>query len=119
MELKEEIKEEIRESVHPLFDKFEDYTKTSVELVKLKSISKTGDIISIMAFQVLIFGFINLFVLVGSFALALYIGQLLGELYYGFLIVTGFYAVVCGLIYLFRRGIKSWIKKTFVVNYLN
>ena len=42
-----EIQETIQESIHPLFDKFEDYTKTSVELAKLKTISKTGDIVSI------------------------------------------------------------------------
>ena len=58
-----EIQETIQESIHPLFDKFEDYTKTSVELAKLKTISKTGDIVSIMAFQLLAFIFLTLFVL--------------------------------------------------------
>ncbi|MGV3632397.1 MAG: phage holin family protein [Bacteroidota bacterium] len=114
-----EIEETIQESIHPLFDKFEAYTKTSTELLRLKSVSKTGDIISIMAFQALAFVFVTLFVMVGSFALALYLGSLLGETYYGFLIVAGFYAVVCMVLYAFKSGIKSMIKKTFVVHYLN
>ncbi|MCE3296131.1 MAG: hypothetical protein K0R65_1845 [Crocinitomicaceae bacterium] len=114
-----EIQETIQESIHPLFDKFEDYTKTSVELAKLKTISKTGDIVSIMAFQLLAFIFLTLFVLVGSFALALYLGTLFGHAYYGFLIVTGFYAFTCIVLYLLKKPVKSMIKKTFVVHYLD
>jgi uncharacterized protein YqhQ len=110
---------EIQESIHPLFDKIEDYTKTTVELTRLKSVSKTGDIVSDMAYKVLIIAFVTLFVVVGSFALALYIGSLFGQTYYGFLIVSGFYALICVTLYIFRTGIKALIKKSFVVHYLN
>ena len=119
MEIQESIQETIQESIHPLFDRFEEYSKTSIELAKLKTISKTGDIVSIMAFQLIAFILVTLFVLVGSFAAALYIGKQMGETYYGFLVVTGFYAVVCLALYVFKKSVKAMIKKTFVVHYLD
>lgn len=94
-------------SAEQLIDKAEAYGKTTLELIRLKSIDKTADVLSYLA------GYFILFLVVGAFAMllnigiALWIGELLGKAYYGFLIVAGFYGILSICFYAFRN---DWIK---------
>src|ERR1044071_1049495 len=90
-----------------LFEKAEDYGKTSIELLKLNAIDKTADVVSSLAVQMATFMVVALFTLVVNIGLALWIGDLLGKTYYGFFIVAGFYAIACALLYFFGQ---QWIK---------
>lgn len=94
-------------SVEKLIHRVEDYCTTSFELFKLKAVKKLAEGISMVAAQVvtLVLGSLAVFVL--SIGLALWVGELLGKLYYGFFAVGGFYAVVGILFYNFG---SSWIK---------
>lgn len=90
-----------------LFDKAETYAKTSLELLKLKTVSKSADALSSltshMAIGVLVV-FFGFFLNVG---LSLWIGKELGESYYGFLIVGGFYFLITLLLFMNRR---AWLR---------
>ena len=105
--------------IEPLLERVEQYSKTSFELFKLKSLDKTADVtsslISRLAF-VLVFA---LFALTLTIAVALWLGDLLGKNYYGFLLVASFYCLV-GIILLFTHPfIKGRINNSIIKQILN
>ena len=85
-----------------LFEKATDYVETNVELLKLKAVDKSSDVISsvISAIVMLMIG--SLFIILLNIGIALWIGDLLGKAFYGFLIVAGFYLIIA-LIFHFSR----------------
>ena len=93
--------------IETLFEKAEDYSKTSLELLKLSAIDKSADVFSSLAvqFSIVIVG--ALFSLVINIGVAIWLGELLGKPYYGFFVVAIFYALVMGLLFIFRQ---EWIK---------
>ncbi len=93
--------------IEALFDKAEDYSKTTLELFKLNAIDKTAEIVSSLAVRLVILLAVVLFVLVLNIGLALWIGELLGKTYYGFFVIAAFYAFITILLYAFRN---RWIR---------
>ena len=94
-------------SIETLIKKSGDYLETKIELTKLKAINTSSDVLSNMVY--LIVKTMIIFLVLGfvSVALAILVGKTLGEYYYGFLIVGGFYLFVLLIIYIQR---KKWIK---------
>lgn len=90
-----------------LFDRTKEYAETRIELMKYKAIRKVADIIShaVSAAAIIFLSFFFLIFL--SAGAALWIGEMLGHSYQGFLIVAGFYLLVALIIYLSR---DKWIK---------
>jgi phosphoglycerol transferase MdoB-like AlkP superfamily enzyme len=91
-----------------------DYVKTSIQLVKLKALEKSTDVVSSVipyAVAVAIFSLAMLFLNVG---LALWIGEILGEIFYGFLVIAAFYCIVAIIFHFFMH---KWLKK-FIGNYI-
>jgi hypothetical protein len=95
-------------SMKTLIVKSRDYLETKIELVKLKAIDKSSDVLSGLIFSIVKIVMILFLILFASIGLAVYLGALLGEYYYGFLIVAGIYALVMLIIYVQR---KKWIKE--------
>lgn len=93
--------------IEALFEKAEDYSKTTLELFKLNAIDKTAEIVSSLAVRLAILLAVVLFVLVLNIGVALWIGELLGKTYYGFFVVAGIYAIITILLYVFRN---RWIR---------
>ena len=95
------------DSIKNLIDQSKDYLETRVELTKLKAIDKSADVVSgmIVGVSMVVLGFLVLVFL--SIAAALLIGEALGEYYYGFFIMGGFYALLLLLIFVQRN---RWIK---------
>jgi hypothetical protein len=85
-----------------LFEKAEDYSKTSLELFKLHAISKSADAVSSLATRLVIVIVVAFFMLCVNIGLALWIGELLGKYYYGFFLIAGCYAIIALLVYAFR-----------------
>lgn len=104
--------------IESLVEKVEEYSKTSFELYRLKVVDKTAVTVSslILGFIVLLFVVITL--LVFNIGIALWIGAALGKTYYGFFIITGFYAFLGWILYLFRKPIKKRIHDSIIVNAL-
>ncbi|MES2811446.1 MAG: hypothetical protein V4670_03160 [Bacteroidota bacterium] len=105
-----------------LFDKFENYTKTSITLFKLSSVEKSADVLSSLTSQVTIILIALMFILFTNIGLALWLGKLLNEYFLGFFIVSGFYLVLALVVFIFRNQmikrpindmvIKKLIQKT-------
>lgn len=97
-----------------LFQTTERYGKSSYELAKLKALDKTADITSSLGSRFLFVLALSFFILVTSFALALWLGDLLGKAYLGFMIVAGFYAVVTLLLFFLQPVIKKSISNSVI-----
>jgi hypothetical protein len=91
-----------------LFEKTEQYTRSSIELLKLKALDKSAEVISTLTARLVVIAFFTLFFLILNIGVALWIGEVLGKIYFGFFIVAGFYALSGILFYIFR---STWIKK--------
>ena len=102
--------------IEPLIESVEAYSKTGIELVKLKTIDKVADgTSSMVAWLPVIIALILFFVIV-NFGLALWIGSMLEMIYMGFFIVAGFYALVGIILFIFK---DKWIKKPLYVSIIN
>ncbi len=94
--------------IESLFEKVEDYGRTSIELFKLNTIDKSADLVSSLATKTVIFIFVAMFILSINIGLALWLGEVLGKSYYGFFVVGGIYALIAIPVYVFRH---QWIKE--------
>jgi hypothetical protein len=99
--------EKYNNHVESLFWHAEDYLETKAELFKLKAIDKSSDVISSIAARMVIALFVASFFLMFNIGVALLIGHSMGEIYYGFFIVAGFYLIVIAILYSSRN---KWLK---------
>ena len=94
--------EEEKSFTQRLYDKAEQYFKTSVELYKLKAVSSFAEVFSAIATGFIIWVIFLMFLLFLSIGAAFYFGDLLGKWHYGFFIVSGIYLLTGFIIYLLR-----------------
>jgi hypothetical protein len=106
-------------SLEVLVERLEAYAKTSLKLFRLKATDKVAELVSDMASGltmavILILVFVNL-----NIGIALFLGDLFGKMYLGFLAVSGLYACFGLLVYFFRSTlIKKPIKNLLINNLL-
>jgi len=93
--------------IEVLFERVEDFGKTSLELIRLKTIDKTAEVASTLVSKLAVYIAVTLSAMIINIGIALYIGQLLGNMAFGFFIVGLFYAFVALLLHIFRN---AWIK---------
>jgi len=86
-----------------LFQKAGDYLETRIELIKLQSLDKTSDVVSLFAAGLLVIIIATLAVTILSIGVAIWIGELLDKYYYGFFIVGGFYLILALIMLLFKK----------------
>ena len=91
--------------IENLIEKGEQYGKTTLELLKLKTLDKSADVISNLVSWLIVVIFAVLFFLILNIGIALWIGELLGKTYYGFFVVAGFYALLALIFGIFRKQI--------------
>jgi len=105
--------------IESLFEKADSYAKTNIDLFKLKAIDKSADVVStILAKLAIIFVILLIFLLL-NFGLSLWIGELLGKSYLGFLIVAAFYVLVALILYFKRYSIlKTPVNDTIIFQML-
>ena len=107
-------------SLKSLLEKTHDYVETRIDLVKLKTIDKSSDVISSVAVSVAILLGVLFFIGMMSIGLAIYLGHVLGKLHYGFFIVGGLYAIIILILYAARhRWIKTPVYNGIVKKILN
>jgi hypothetical protein len=93
--------------VEPLLERAESYAKTSFDLLRLKALNKTADVSSTLFSRTLFILVVSFFAFTINIAIALWLGDLLGKAYYGFLIVSGFYAIVGIILLIAHPSIKK------------
>jgi hypothetical protein len=95
------------DSIQSLVDRSKDYVETRLELLKLKAIDKSADVISSTASALVTMLVLLFFFLFLNIGLGLWIGELLGKSYYGFFILAAIY-LITGL--LFKSMGDKWVK---------
>jgi len=90
-----------------LFERAEDYTKTSIRLFKLNAVDKSAEIVSSLFSSLVVILIVVLSIIISSIGAALWLGKLLGDSFYGFFIIGAFYLFVALLLHIFR---EQWLK---------
>jgi len=94
--------------IESLYERAEEYVKTTFELSKLKALETTTSIATSLIAKLTVILMIALFALVMNMGIALWLGEMLGKSYYGFFIVAVFYLIAGILLHFF---LHKWIKK--------
>lgn len=97
-------------SVEALFEKTTDYLEARIELVKLQAVNKITDVLSSLVSRLIIMIIIVFMVVVLNTGIAIWLGDMLGKMYYGFFCVAGFYLL---LVIVLAAGRRSWLKRPF------
>jgi fatty acid desaturase len=102
-----------------LLESAKDYSRTSLELIKLKVIDKVADSLSSAIPLSVVIILSALFLLFLSVGLAFWFGDLTGRIFYGFFIVAGIYILLAVIIHFFlHKKIKRLIGDYFIRNML-
>jgi hypothetical protein len=105
--------------IESLIEKGEQYGKTTIELLKLKTLDKSADVASNLVSWLIVVIFAVLFFLILNIGVALWIGELLGKSYYGFFAVSGFYLLLALIFVIFRKQlIKKPVNESIITQVL-
>lgn len=102
-----------------LVEKAEEFGKTSFELIKLKTVDKTADVLSDTLSRLIVVVVLVFFISMLNMGIALLIGDLLTNIWLGFIIVAGFYGIISFILFLMRNRIKRNIGDSFIRKILN
>jgi hypothetical protein len=106
--------------IEPLFERAETYGKTSLELIKLKTLNKTTEVLSSGISRGIVVIVISMFLVFSSIGISIWLGDLLGKSYYGFFCVAGFYGILGVVLYAFmHKWIKKWVSNSLILQILN
>jgi hypothetical protein len=99
----------------PLLRIIENWANSNIRLFKLKMIEKAADILTglITGLVILISVFFILVLL--SVAASLWLGQLMGKMYYGFMTVAAFYILLILILY---KGRNLLIKNPLIAMFI-
>ena len=97
-----------------LVNRFVEYSKTSYNLYKLKTIDKATDLVSTSIPNLVFYITVGLSILFGSLGLSFWLGEILGNTYLGFFTVAVFYILIGLIIHFF---LHTWLKK-IISNYM-
>lgn len=97
-----------------IYEKVEQYVKTTIELYRLKTVNTIADLVAALVTGFAIWVIVFLFLIFVSFGAAFYLGDLLGKWHYGFFIVAGIYIVLGILLYVFRNSLKTTLNNFIV-----
>ena len=93
--------------IETLFERAEEYSKTTLKLFTLNAIDKSADVASSLVSRLAVVMTVALSIIIFTIGLSLWIGKQLGETFYGFFIMGGFYVLLSLLLHFLRH---QWIK---------
>jgi hypothetical protein len=96
---------DITTNIELLYKKAKDYADINIELIRLNSIDTIADVLSSLVSRMVIFMFVVMFVLLVNIALSLYLGELLGKDYLGYLVVAIIYLLLIIVINFYKDKI--------------
>jgi hypothetical protein len=107
--------EDIKNSLDSLLDSAEEYGKTSIELLKLKTLDKTSDVASTIISRAIAIFILFMFFLIITIGIAIWLGEIIGKYSYGFFIVAAFYGLTGIILFFFmHKKIKTLINNSII-----
>jgi hypothetical protein len=101
--------------IESLMERAAEYGKTSFELLKLKALDKTADVVSSFIPHSVVIIIIFSFLLFASLGLSLWLGELLGKAFYGFFAVAALYGIAGIFIHFV---LHKWLKRLVCDNFI-
>lgn len=102
-----------------LIKRIEEYADTNIKLLKYKAIDKMSALVSsVITYRIIIAGF-TVFFLFLSLAVALWLGEVFGKIYYGVFIICGFYGIIALVLYGVRDRIRQQICNSIISKAFN
>ena len=106
--------------VETLLEKATDFGNTSFELIKLKALDKTSDVVSSFIPHTVVFILIASMMFFLNLGLAFWLGDILGNTCFGFFIVAAFYGIIGIVIhFLMHKRLKNRIGNYIIKQVLN
>ncbi|MDD4149227.1 MAG: hypothetical protein PHE33_04300 [Bacteroidales bacterium] len=102
-----------------LIQALESYVKSKLELLRLKATAKFTEIVSAIMLKLFVVIVVSLMSILINIGIALWIGELMGEFYWGFIIVSAFYVIIALLMIRLPNILKSTIKKFLISEMLS
>jgi hypothetical protein len=102
-----------------LIKRAEVYSRTSIEIMKLKFVDKIADVFSKLISRLIFVAILGFFILILNIGIALWLGEIMGKNYLGFLAVASFYGLVLIIFPLFQPMYNRKIKNAIVSLILN
>ena len=106
--------EEKKILIEELFEQTKDFVETKIALIKLKAIAKASEIFSSLISRLIIVMAIIMSIIFLSIGIAIYLGNVMGELYCGFLTVGAFYLVLVLVLLLISPSLKKQIGNSII-----
>jgi Zn-dependent protease with chaperone function len=94
--------------IESLFERFEAYCKTTLELTKLRALKRLVFVLTTLVTRLAVAAMGSFFILFLNIGIALFLGEKFGKMSIGFFIVAIFYLVLGLILYFF---LFDWIKK--------
>lgn len=105
--------------IEPLISRVEDFGKTSLELIKLQAIERSSKIASSTVANGIFFWVFNLCIVLLNIGAALWLGEITGKIYLGFIFLAGFYAFLTLIFYFFVLGyVKKCVAESFISKFI-
>jgi hypothetical protein len=101
-------------SIESLFERVASFWKTTFNLSKLKALRISIPVVTTLLSWLIVILMISMFALIFNIGIAIWLGDLLGNAYYGYFVVGAFYLIVGIVFYFF---LYKWVKK-FVFHYI-
>ena len=102
-------------TIEMLFERAEDYTKTTIDLVKLTAVDKTADVLSSLISRLTVSIIFVLFAFLVNIGLSFWVGELVGKIYYGFFIVSSIYLVLAIVLYIVKDKVLKMPISNFII----
>lgn len=104
--------------IEPLLQDFSDLIVTSISLTKYKVIKQVSDIGSTLIYYFVLFSLFGMMFLFLACACSFFLGQLLGSNAYGFLVVSGVFALLMIVLFLFKKRLYLFFYQRMVQSLL-
>lgn len=101
-----------------MIETIKEYASKRIDLLKIQATEKSSISAGVIAYLVILLVAFAFFIILFNFGLAFFIGKLLNNTSYGFLIVAAFYLVITFIIVAFKKQIVNSIADK-VIEFLN
>lgn len=106
------------DQIETLVSKASELAETKMELWKLKMVDKIASSVSSLIAAIAVVLFMVAAVMILSLGAAMWIGNSIGQLSYGFFIVGGLYILVGILLFVFRRSLLKTPLSNLIIDKL-
>lgn len=107
---------EEKTTTNELYQKAENYAKSSLKLVCLQTVKKSSELFAMLGFGFIMVVVVCFFFFLINFGVSLWVGQKLNDLALGFCLVASFYFVLAILLLVFKKTIMNKYFKNWIIN---